>query len=98
MNGTQLHQEPSVDKHVAHLRTAMFRNITLRRVVILYRRFGQPIGHIFNGQEVQEITGSTLVRGAGSLSRNLGVLQVLRLLQTIKFHYLVQTARRLYLS
>ena len=36
------------------LRTALFWDITQRRVVILHRRLGQRIGPIFKGQEVEE--------------------------------------------
>jgi hypothetical protein len=42
------------------MRSAFFWDITQRRMVILYRRFGTtywshlPIGPIFKGQEVQE--------------------------------------------
>jgi hypothetical protein len=36
------------------MRSALFWNITQRRMVILYRRSGQRIGPIFDGQVVQE--------------------------------------------
>jgi hypothetical protein len=35
-------------------RSAFFWDVTQRRMVILYRRFGQLISPIFKGQEVQE--------------------------------------------
>jgi hypothetical protein len=43
------------------MRSALFWDVTQRRVVILYRRFGP----IFKGQEVQE-------DGTDTLSRNVG--------------------------
>jgi hypothetical protein len=49
-----------------------------RRIVILYRRFGQRIGTIFKGQEVQEEKKAdvldilTIEDGTDALSRNVG--------------------------
>ena len=34
------------------MRSALFLDITQRRLVNLYRRFGKRVGPIFNGQEV----------------------------------------------
>jgi hypothetical protein len=47
------------------MRSTLFWDITQRRVVILYRRFGTIIGPIVKGQEVQE-------DGADGLFRNVG--------------------------
>jgi len=44
------------------MRSELFWVITKRRMVILYRRFGQPVGAIFKGQAAQEGAELTILR------------------------------------
>jgi hypothetical protein len=59
------------------MRSAIFWDITQRRVVIFTDVSGQPLGPIFKGQEVQEenlffLDFLTLEDGTDRLSRNVG--------------------------
>jgi hypothetical protein len=50
--------------------SVLFWDITQRRMLMLYRRFGQPIRPIFKGQE--ELDFLSLEDGSDRLSLNVG--------------------------
>ena len=53
-----------------YTRTALFWVITQQVVVIPYRRFGKPIGHIFKGNNPEE-SNSHLLHGGSLKSRRI---------------------------
>jgi hypothetical protein len=52
--------------------SALFCDITLRRVIIVYRRFGKAYRSYFHGSGVKEEKYSTLEDVTDTLSRNVG--------------------------